>query len=84
MIRTQHDFAVSRVRVERESSVDLQDANASAEQREPASSHTTQRRIVTVTLEIQGTKSVAKLAAKLAEITGVISVNAGDVNVPSD
>jgi hypothetical protein len=37
-----------------------------------------------VSLEVQGTRSVAKLAAKLADIAGVIAVNAGDVNVPSD
>jgi hypothetical protein len=41
-------------------------------------------KIVTVALEIQGTRSVAKLAAKLAGIAGVVSVNAGDVNIPSD
>ena len=39
---------------------------------------------MTVALEIQGTRSVAKLAAKLADIAGVVSVNAGDVNIPSD
>jgi len=41
-------------------------------------------RIVTVSLEIQGARSVAKLAAKLGEIAGVVSVNAGDENIPSD
>jgi hypothetical protein len=40
--------------------------------------------IVTVALEVQGTRSVAKLAARLADIDGVVSVNAADVNVPSD
>jgi putative Mg2+ transporter-C (MgtC) family protein len=42
------------------------------------------KRVVTVTLEIQGTRSVAKLGARLAEIDGVVSVNAGDANVWSD
>jgi hypothetical protein len=42
------------------------------------------RRIVTVALEVQGARSIAKLVAKLAEIAGVVSVNAGDENVPSD
>jgi putative Mg2+ transporter-C (MgtC) family protein len=81
---TQQDFAVSRVRVERESPVDRQDADGSAGQTEPAEPQATQRRVVTVNLEIQGTRSVVKLAAKLAEISGVVSVNAGDVNVASD
>lgn len=37
-----------------------------------------------VALEVQGTGSVSKLAAKLADIEGVVSVNAGDVNVLSE
>lgn len=44
----------------------------------------TPERIVTVVLEIQGIASVTKLAAKLASIDGVVSVNAGDVNVLTD
>jgi putative Mg2+ transporter-C (MgtC) family protein len=84
VVCTQHDFAVSRVRVERESSADRQGVNGSAEQTEATSTQATQKRVVTVNMEIQGTRSVAKLAAKLAEINGVVSVNAGDVNVPSD
>jgi len=40
--------------------------------------------IVTVALEVQGIGSVSKLAAKLADIEGVVSVNAGDVNVLSE
>jgi hypothetical protein len=43
-----------------------------------------EERTVTVILEIQGTGSVSKLAAKLADIDGVVSVNAGDVNVLSE
>ena len=84
VVCTQQGFAVSRVRVERQSSVDRQDADGSVDQTEPANPHATQRRVVTVNLEIQGTRSVAKLAAKLAEINGAVSVNAGDVNVASD
>jgi hypothetical protein len=42
------------------------------------------QRIATVVLEIQGVRSVSKLAAKLANIRGVVSVNARDANVPSD
>ena len=66
---TQHNFAVSRLQVEKESSANSQD---SAD------------RTVTVALEVQGTGSVAKLAAKLADIEGVVSVHAGDVNEVSD
>jgi putative Mg2+ transporter-C (MgtC) family protein len=77
VVCTQHDFAISRVRIERESSADSRDAGGPTEEPEP-------KRVVTVALEVQGTRSVAKLAAKLAEINGVVSVNAGDANVPSD
>ena len=44
----------------------------------------TSGRVVTVLLEIQGIGSVSRLAAKLASIDGVVSVNAGDVNVLTD
>jgi putative Mg2+ transporter-C (MgtC) family protein len=77
VVCTQQDFAISRVRIERESSPDPQNGERPAEDGEP-------KRVVTVALEVQGTRSVAKLAAKLAEINGVVSVNAGDANVPSD
>jgi hypothetical protein len=40
--------------------------------------------VATVDLEIQGVRSVSKLVAKLAEIDGVVSVNAGDGNVASE
>jgi putative Mg2+ transporter-C (MgtC) family protein len=83
VVCTQQDFAVNRVRVERESSIDQQDDNGSTEQRELASADATRKRVVTVTLEVQGVRSVAKLASKLSEIPGVISINAGDVNIPS-
>jgi putative Mg2+ transporter-C (MgtC) family protein len=101
MLCTQQDFAVSRLRVERERSIDdLQEAGPSADpqglgsRNDPQSAGGGDRgqpaanvrrgKIVTVALEIQGTRSVAKLAAKLADIAGVVSVNAGDVNIPSD
>jgi putative Mg2+ transporter-C (MgtC) family protein len=66
---TQSNFAVSRLQVEKESPATLQD---SAD------------RTVTVALEVQGIGSVSKLAAKLADIDGVVSVQAGDVNVVTD
>ncbi|HEX3950701.1 MAG TPA: hypothetical protein VHW95_12670 [Steroidobacteraceae bacterium] len=39
---------------------------------------------ITVELEVQGTGSVSKLSSKLADIDGVVSVNAGDVNVVTE
>ena len=66
---TQHNFVVSRLQVEKESSTSLQDITD---------------RTVTVGLEIQGTGSISKLAAKLADIEGMVSVHAGDVNVVTD
>jgi hypothetical protein len=41
-------------------------------------------RIVTIMLAAQSVRSIAKLVEKLSEIKGVVSVNAGDVNVPSE
>jgi putative Mg2+ transporter-C (MgtC) family protein len=67
---TQHNFAVSRLQVEKEEL--------------PTSLEDTAKRTVTVALEIQGTGSISKLASKLADIDGVVSVNAGDVNVVTD
>jgi len=75
---TQHGFTVSRLQVER--------APSAAEPRnggEPPL-QSAEDRTVTVALDVQGTGSVSKLAAKLADIDGVVSVNAGDVNVVSD
>jgi putative Mg2+ transporter-C (MgtC) family protein len=46
--------------------------------------HTHLGRIVTVVLEVQGVGSVSKLAEMLSTIDGVVSVNAGDVNVLTD
>jgi putative Mg2+ transporter-C (MgtC) family protein len=66
---TQQNFSVSQLQVEKETPTTLQDAAD---------------RTVTVALEVQGTGSVSKLAAKLADIDGVVSVNAGDVNVVTD
>jgi putative Mg2+ transporter-C (MgtC) family protein len=47
-------------------------------------SHSYAERIVTVVLEVQGVGSVSKLAEKLSTIDGIVSVNAGDVNVQTD
>jgi putative Mg2+ transporter-C (MgtC) family protein len=79
VVCTQSDFAVSGVRVERESRPNPSNSDA-----EPPSDAQAPKRAVTVALEVQGTRSVAKLASKLAEISGVLSVSAGDVNIASD
>jgi putative Mg2+ transporter-C (MgtC) family protein len=103
IVCTRQDFAVRRVRVERDTDgprvidsrdnmveTDLVEAHkaefaeddselAERGHRDGSSSST-----VTVALEVQGTRSIAKLAAKLADIPGVIYVNATDVNVVSD
>ena len=87
---TQYDFAVSRLQVERSSAPSApEDVTHLAAAAQPQSGRTepdqsTSERIVTVLLEIQGIGSVTKLAAKLASIDGVVSVNAGDVNVVTD
>jgi putative Mg2+ transporter-C (MgtC) family protein len=86
VVCTQHDFAVSRLRVERAvqpAEPDFDDLNGGgAAPAEPASDQSP--RVATVVLEILGVKSVSKLAARLAGIPGVVSVHAGDANVPSD
>jgi putative Mg2+ transporter-C (MgtC) family protein len=100
VVCSQHDFSIRRVRLDRPSSSGRrEDSNATGDGKgmgfdEPPSGETenrdissegqASRSVVTVTMEIQGTRSVAKLAAKLAEISGVVSVNAGDENIPAD
>jgi putative Mg2+ transporter-C (MgtC) family protein len=101
VVCTQHDFAISRMQVEREpgpsahavaSQTTAFDEVAGRDElhveagEEPGGTgpHAQARRIISVALEVQGTRSIAKLAAKLADIDGVVSVNAGDVNVVSD
>lgn len=92
---TQEDFAVSRVRVERTPAADRQgidavemaemelreDAGATLSDAKPQGAR---ERIVTVHLEVQGLRSVVRLAAELSNIKGVVSVKAGDVNVVSE
>jgi putative Mg2+ transporter-C (MgtC) family protein len=71
------DFDVGRLQVERstDSAVRAVGDGDAAPQLANA------QRIVTVNLEVQGIGSISKLAAKLAGVKGVVSVNAGDVNV---
>ena len=73
---TQQNFAVSRLQVER--------APAPAGAQDLERPITPAERIVTVLLEVQGIGSVSKLAARLANIDGIVSVNAGDVNELAD
>jgi len=77
VICTQQDFAVT---IARRSAARQRFGGTNGIGEPPAA----QRPVVTVNVEIQGTRSVAKLVVKWAKINGVVSVNAGDVNVPSD
>jgi putative Mg2+ transporter-C (MgtC) family protein len=94
---TQYEFAVSRLQVERSSAANSaheithlaaapgpQSSNERAVPDGTQPGESTAERIVTVLLDIQGIGSVTKLAAKLANINGVVSVNAGDANVVTD
>jgi len=68
MTCTKRDFAVSGLRFDRAAEPDPDATTA----------------ISTVVLEVQGARSISKLAARLAELEGVVSVQAGDGNVPAD
>ncbi|MGA2550259.1 MAG: MgtC/SapB family protein [Burkholderiaceae bacterium] len=95
---TRADFSVSRLHVERakaskgqvaagepaEQDVLLHDIAAEDAPRVSDGASESSDRIATIVLELQGTGSITKLAGKLANIGGVVSVNAGDVNVVSD
>jgi len=80
VVCTQHDFAVSRLRVERAPPPD----DVFAEGQPGPEGAARARRTATVVLEVQGARSVSKLAARLADIPGVVSVHAGDGNVPAE
>jgi len=71
---TEHDFTVSQVRVEPETSLRPRDS------RRLQPSVAEPKRIVAVALQVEGLHPVAKLAARLSEIDGVVSVNAGGDN----
>ena len=75
LVCTAYDFAVSRLQVERPT----QSAEAPTTQTNLPSINK-----VSVILEVQGLGSVAELAGMLSNIDGVMSVNAGDVNVLPD
>jgi putative Mg2+ transporter-C (MgtC) family protein len=97
-ICTQHDFVVSRVQVEGEQSrLRKQSGFQAAKGHEKGSDDegsgsedgsseaaTPSKGIVTLLIEVRGTKSIPKLAARLSEIPGVVSVQAGDANLTSE
>jgi putative Mg2+ transporter-C (MgtC) family protein len=92
---TQHDFAISKVRVGRPSATEQEETTSGTGHGKGAgfeensahkdkSDHKEPQQVVTVALEVQGARSIAKLVAKLSEIPGVVTVNATDENVPTD
>ena len=94
---TQQEFSVSRVQVEHESSRGRGQSGAQAgkgrgtgwedhprETEEDLADAAPAPGIVTLLIEVRGSRSVAKLAARLSEIAGVTSVRAGDANLAYD
>ena len=96
-ICTQQEFSVSRVQVERGTSLDAgrsgaqagkghgigwEDQPVEADTEPPAAAGA--KGVVKLLLEVRGAKSIAKLTARLSEIKGVTSVHAGDANIASD
>ena len=85
-------FTVSRVKVERaartsvgadlEATVDsLRDADAASARTDGDGAV---RQVVTVVLEVRGTRPVAQLAARLGDLSGVVTVSAGDADAAFD
>jgi putative Mg2+ transporter-C (MgtC) family protein len=96
-ICTEQDFAVSRVQVEgyqprgRKSSGPQQSKGHDKQWDDEASSFEEvlsdtreDKAVVSLLIEVRGTKSIPKLAAKIGEIPGVVSVQAGDANLVGD
>jgi putative Mg2+ transporter-C (MgtC) family protein len=86
---TRSEFAVSRVQVERDPSLEAGAARTPGHEilipEEAVGGHwAPQKGIVTLRVEVRGAKSVARLAERLSEIDGVTSVHAGDGNLSSD
>ena len=85
---TRSEFSVSGVQVERDPSDEAGSARvASQETLNSGDIHgalAPPKGIVTLRIEVRGAKSVARLAERLSEIDGVISVHAGDANLSSD
>jgi len=87
---TRNEFAVSRVEVERDPSHETGSARVPSQEalnpEEAVGGDWTAppKGIVTLRVEVRGSRSVARLAARLSEIDGVTSVNAGDGNLVTD
>jgi len=98
MVCTQQDFAVTGLEVERDGEVSRdrrgkhsgkgrarEAADALAAVAESADeAPTAAKGAVTVSLELRGGRSIAKLVDKLTEIDGVFAVNAGEAGLISD
>jgi putative Mg2+ transporter-C (MgtC) family protein len=96
VICTQQEFAVTRVQVERgdahrgswaksagkNRAKEPADASPGAEP--PDDQGAKSKGTVTLTLELRGARSIAKLADRLSEIDGVVSVAASDANLIAD
>ena len=94
---TAQEFSVSRVQVERASTHGNDQSGGQAgkgrgtgwedhpmETEEASLSDPSRQGIVTLMIEVRGAKSVPKLAARLSEIGGVMSVRVGDGDPGSD
>jgi putative Mg2+ transporter-C (MgtC) family protein len=96
---TQHDFTVSRVQLDGESTrrrnqsanqdtkghdKRWDDESPSGEEGKLSDAPSSGGGIVTLNMEIRGAKSIAKLAERLSQIEGVVSVHAGDANLTSE
>ena len=84
---TGSEFAVSRVQVERDPAQDVGAARGLGQDissPEAADWTPPPKGIVTLRVEVRGAKSVARLAERLSEISGVTSVQVGDGNFASD
>ncbi|MBR0932458.1 MgtC/SapB family protein [Bradyrhizobium jicamae] len=90
---TQHDFVVSRVNVEGEGDLNRHGRQSGGQQarghgkewgdetapvEEAGDGSSGAADVVTLLMEVRGTRSIPKLAARIAEIPGVVAVQAGD------
>jgi putative Mg2+ transporter-C (MgtC) family protein len=96
---TQHEFTVSRVTLEGESAQRNNqsggqtgkghdkgsgDENPYGEENLPNEATSNGKGVVTLNMEVRGTKSLAKLAERISQISGVVSVHSGDANFISE
>jgi putative Mg2+ transporter-C (MgtC) family protein len=96
---TQQDFAVSRVQLDADRSrhnkqsgfqsdkgrnKQADDSETRSEETSPSDPAAQPKGVVKLAIEVRGLKSIAKLVTRLAEIPGVVSVQAGDTSLASD